>query len=217
MKTSMTAVLPEAAHELHSTGRRLARVSVRRTGLHASLCLAPFVLLGACTVMPTGPTVMVLPGSGKSFDQFRTDDFSCRNYAQLQVGNSAQQANVDSGVRSAALGTVIGAIAGAAMDGGHGAGVGAGTGLAFGTLAGVGAGQGSGGSVQQRYDVAYMQCMYSYGNRIPVAGRMTNEAPPNAVAAPPGTPPPPDADQRTVPFSPGAAPSAGPGDPAPSR
>jgi hypothetical protein len=148
-------------------------------------------LLAACTVMPTGPSALVLPGSGKSFDQFRTDDFSCRNYAQLQLGgNTAQQASVDSGVRSAALGTVLGAIAGAAIDGGHGAGVGAGTGLAFGALAGTGAGESSAYGLQQRYDFAYQQCMYASGHRVPVAGRMQSEAPYNAAYPPPNMPPP---------------------------
>ena len=35
----------------------------------AALALAG--LLGACAYMPTGPSVMALPGTGKSFDQFR--------------------------------------------------------------------------------------------------------------------------------------------------
>lgn len=152
--------------------------------------LAPALLLG-CAVMPSGPSALVLPGSGKSFDQFRTDDFSCRNYAQGQLGgNTAQQASVDSGVRSAALGTVLGAIAGAAIDGGHGAGVGAGAGLAFGSLAGVGAGESSGYAMQQRYDFAYQQCMYAYGHRVPVAGQLASEVPASAAYPPPNTPPP---------------------------
>lgn len=160
-------------------------------------------LLGACTTMPSGPSALVLPGTGKSFEQFRSDDFACRNYAQVQVGDSAQQASDNSALRSAALGTAIGALAGAAMDGHHGAGVGAGTGLAFGTLSGVGAGQGSAYQVQQRYDFAYQQCMYANGHRVPVAGSMANAAPsgavapanaayppPNAAYPPPNTPPP---------------------------
>ncbi|MFM9434199.1 hypothetical protein ACFDR9_001253 [Janthinobacterium sp. CG_23.3] len=148
------------------------------------------LLLGACTVMPSGPSALVLPGTGKSFEQFRGDDFSCRGYAQSQLGGaSAQQAGVDSGVRSAALGTVIGALAGAAIDGGHGAGVGAGTGLAFGALAGAGAADSSGYGMQQRYDYAYQQCMYAYGHRVPVAGRFS-EVPANAAVPPPNTPPP---------------------------
>lgn len=152
--------------------------------------MAPLSLLAACTVMPTGPSALVLPGSGKSFDQFRADDVSCRAYAQGQLQGTAQQASVDSGVRSAALGTVIGAVAGAAMDGGHGAGVGAGTGLLFGTLAGSGAADSAGYGMQQRYDYAYQQCMYAGGHRVPVDGRMLDQVPSNAAYPPPGTPPP---------------------------
>ena len=44
-------------------------MSKRWTGL---LILVP--LLGACATVPTGPSVMVLPGSGKSFEQFQVDD-----------------------------------------------------------------------------------------------------------------------------------------------
>ncbi len=89
--------------------------------------------------MPSGPNVMALPGNGKNFDQFRNDDFQCRQYAQSQLGGATPTtAMEDSGVRSAALGTVLGAAAGAAVNGGRGAAVGAGTGLAFGGLAGAG-------------------------------------------------------------------------------
>lgn len=163
---------------------------MRRSRKEWAVWLAP-LLLGACAVVPNGPSALVLPGTGKSFEQFRADDFSCRNYAQGQSGGStADQASVDAGVRSAALGTVIGAAAGAAINGGHGAGVGAGTGLAFGALAGTGAGNSSAYGVQQRYDFAYQQCMYAYGHRVPVAGRLS-EVPSNAAYPPPNTPPPP--------------------------
>jgi hypothetical protein len=209
-------MMPTITPAADCRARRQPAAPLRLASPYRCLFLLPLILLGACTVMPSGPSAMVLPGSGKSFDQFRADDFSCRNYAQLQVGNSAQQTSVDSGVRSAALGTVIGAVAGAAMDRGHGAGVGAGTGLAFGTMAGLGAGEGSGYSVQQRYDVAYMQCMYSYGHRIPVAGRMTDDVPSNAIAPPPGTPPP-SAGSAAAPMTPGAAPSTSPVYPPPTR
>jgi hypothetical protein len=42
------------------------------------------VLIGAlllpagCATVPTGPSVMVLPGSGKNFEQFQADDGVCR-------------------------------------------------------------------------------------------------------------------------------------------
>lgn len=127
--------------------------------------------LGACTTMPSGPNMMALPGNGKTFEQFRGDDYQCRQYAQSQLGGATPAtAMEDSGVRSAALGTVLGAVAGAAVSGSRGAAVGAGTGLAFGGLAGAGTGQASGYGVQRRYDHAYMQCMYAQGNRVPSAG-----------------------------------------------
>jgi OmpA family protein len=131
------------------------------------------VMVGACTTFPTGPSVMALPGSGKSFDQFRVDDLDCRQYASVQAGGTTpDQSAVDSGVRSAALGTVLGAAAGAAIGGNsQGAAAGAGIGLLFGALAGTGTGQASGYYVQRRYDDGYVQCMYSKGHKVPISGR----------------------------------------------
>lgn len=164
--------------------------------------LIPLLLLGACTTIPTGPSVMVLPGTGKSYDQFRSDDFVCRQYASGQTGGTTpNQAITDSGVRSAAVGTAVGAAAGAAINGGRGAAVGAGSGLLIGALAGTGAGESSGYALQQRYDIGYIQCMYAKGHRVPVSGRFTSAAPsaPSAPSAPPANyappypPPPPPA------------------------
>ena len=36
------------------------------------------LLLGACATAPTEPTVLALPGTGKSLQQFNTDDLECR-------------------------------------------------------------------------------------------------------------------------------------------
>ena len=36
--------------------------------------LLALLALGACTTLPTGPSILALPGTGKSFDQFRADD-----------------------------------------------------------------------------------------------------------------------------------------------
>ena len=43
-----------------------------------------------------GPGLLVLPGSGKTFDVFRADDAECRQYAGSQLGDtsSAQPAEV---------------------------------------------------------------------------------------------------------------------------
>lgn len=156
--------------------------------------LLVLLLLSACVSMPSGPAVLVLPGTGKSFDQFRADDGSCRQYAQYQLGGATpDQAAIDSGVRSAALGTVLGAAAGAAMDGRSGAGVGAGAGLLFGGLSGASAGNASAYELQRRYDFSYQQCMYAKGHRVPVSGRFSGEVRPPAsgyAVPPPNTPPP---------------------------
>jgi len=141
---------------------------------------------------------MVLPGTGKSFDQFRADDTECRQYGTVQSGGASQeQVAADSTVKSAALGTAVGAVAGAAIGGRDGAGVGAGMGLITGALAGSGAGSVSAYEMQRRYDFAYQQCMYAKGHRIPVNGRFSSPTyvtPPAAAAVPPpppGSPPPP--------------------------
>lgn len=158
------------------------------------LSLPALLLAGACATIPSGPGVMVLPGTGKSFDQFRADDLDCRQYSGTQVGaTSPSQAAADSGVKSAAVGTLVGAAAGAAIGGNRGAAAGAGTGLAVGTLAGTGAAQSSAFDLQQRYDVAFIQCMYAKGHKVPVSGNFTssNAAAPYVPPPPPGSPPPP--------------------------
>jgi hypothetical protein len=159
--------------------------------LPSTLTFAALTLLAGCVSLPSGPSMMVLPGAGKTFDQFRTDDFSCRQYATAQVGGTTpNQAATDSGVRSAALGTVLGAAAGAAIDGGRGAAAGAGGGLLIGSLAGTGAGETSAYGVQKRYDFAYVQCMYANGHRVPVSGQFTYRAAPADYLPPPPPPPP---------------------------
>lgn len=155
---------------------------------HAAL--GAVLLLAACVTVPEGPSVMVLPGSGKSFDQFQVDDYTCRQYAKQSIGGTnAQQAATESGVKSAAVGAAVGAAAGALMGGHEGAGTGAGAGLAVGALAGTGAAQGSASNLQRRYNAAYIQCMYAKGNRVPVAGQMQQAPAPSSYTPPP--PPPP--------------------------
>lgn len=129
-------------------------------------------VLVACATVPQGPSVMALPGTGKTFDQFRVDDMECRQYAHDQIGGGNSSASVDPGVRNAALGTVVGALAGAAIGGHQGAGVGAGAGLLVGSASGVEASQYSNQSAQRSYDNAYVQCMYAKGEQVPVSGNL---------------------------------------------
>jgi hypothetical protein len=162
------------------------------------LCVLALGVAGCASAPPSGPGVLVLPGSSKNFDEFRADDSVCRQFASSQVGGTtAQQAANDAGVRSAAIGTAVGAVAGGLIGGYQGAAVGAGVGLAGGALAGTGTGEVSGRMLQQRYDFGYQQCMYAKGHKVPVAGRYDNSrqvarrsasAPP--PPPPPGTPPP---------------------------
>jgi hypothetical protein len=171
--------------------------------------------LAACATYPTGPSMMALPGNGVSFDQFRADDYQCQSYAQQSIGlQSPQQSASNSGVNSAAVGTAVGAAAGALLgaasgNAGAGAAIGAGSGLILGSAAGTDAYASSGYMAQQRYDDAYIQCMYAKGHQVPVPASVANyqqpapsyiAPPPTGPVAvppstgsypPPGTPPPP--------------------------
>jgi outer membrane lipoprotein SlyB len=138
------------------------------------LPLTSALLLGACVTMPSGPSVVALPGKNKSFDQFQADTFACRQFAEQSVGGAANQAANNAtanAVGGAALGAAAGAIIGSATgNAGPGAAIGAGTGLLFGSAVGSNVYYGSYYEVQRNYDGAYMQCMYARGNQIPVRG-----------------------------------------------
>lgn len=179
-----------------------------RAALLAGALLA--VSLAGCTTLPSGPGVLVLPGTGKSFDEFKANEYECRQYASSQIGGGTpDDAAADNTVRSAAVGTVVGALAGAAIGGGRGAGIGAGTGMAVGAVAGTGTGAYTGRTLQQRYDFAYQQCMYARGNRVPVAGRFDaprGMAPPAPQSAPQYAP-------QSAPQHPGYIPPPPPGVP----
>jgi hypothetical protein len=186
-----------------------------------ALAGATMLLTVACVSVPTGPSVMVLPGSGKSFDQFQADDYACRQWALQQTGTTTERAGTQSAVTSAAVGTAVGAALGAAIGAAAGspatgAAVGAGGGLLTGTAIGAGSAQASAGSVQRRYDVAYMQCMYAKGNQIPVAqGSRPAYTQPAAAAAPPAPPPPPGSAPAMPPPPPGTPPPPPPAGAAP--
>ncbi|MBV8649140.1 YMGG-like glycine zipper-containing protein [Paludibacterium sp.] len=169
---------------------------MKRTAI--TLCsLSALLTLTACASYPTGPSVMVMPGAGKTFEQFQADDVSCRQYAQYQGGGvSTQQNATNSALTSAAVGTVVGAAAGALIGGNHqGAGVGAGVGLLGGALAGTDAANASARMTQRSYDQAYIQCMYAKGERVPMYGGFARAEtppapPPRRVYVMPPPPPP---------------------------
>lgn len=160
-----------------------------------SVLLLVSVLLAGCATVPSGPSVMVLPGTGKSFELFQADDGVCRQWAAQQVGITPGRASAGTAVSGAAIGTVVGAAAGAALGAAAGspatgAVAGAGVGLLVGTAAGAGRAEQTGYAAQRRYDISYMQCMYAKGHQIPVA---RGSQP--AYTQPPPPPPPPPASK----------------------
>ncbi len=167
---------------------------IRRASIVAS---AAAVLLGGCALpLPQGPTVLVLPGTGKDFEQFQIDDVTCRTYASRQVGGvSASQVAQQRVQQGAVAGTLLGAAAGSAIGAGAaggagaatGAAIGGGSGLALGTLAGSEAGASSAHLLQRRFDFGYSQCMYAKGHQIPVNGRFFGEGRRKPPAAAPSS------------------------------
>jgi hypothetical protein len=141
------------------------------------------LLLAGCAQTPMGPTVQVMPGPGKSFDAFQYDQMSCKQFAEQSVAGQAQSAN-NQAVGAAALTTVLGAGLGAATGSawrhgaGTGAAIGAGAGAATGAAVGAGMSQNAQMGIQQQYDNAFAQCMYSKGEMVPGYGPMMVNAPP---------------------------------------
>ena len=173
---------------------RIHNTFLSRLGLTAGA-----LSLGACMVMPTGPTTLVMPGRGATMDRFRLDDNECRQYAYYQIGGvTAQDAANQAAVGSAVVGTAVGALAGAAIGGSQGAAVGAGVGLVGGSAYGANSAYASGYGTQRQYNHAYIQCMYVKGHSVPVPAGMAYQprggnTPQNwgIPPPPPGSPPPP--------------------------
>lgn len=98
--------------------------------------------------MPEGPTVTALQGSAKSSDEFRTDDVSCRQYADAQPDEATlAPADKRGGVTSGSL------------------------------IGGTDSAQFAGYGLQQRYNRAYVRCMYIRGNKVPLLARERWPAP----------------------------------------
>ncbi|HJV33775.1 glycine zipper family protein [Geomonas sp.] len=147
-------------------------------------------VLTGCATVPSGPSVRVLPAEGMPFEEFQKDDATCRQWAQSQLGNPVQETYNEQVATGAVAGTAVGAGVGAALgavsgNAGAGAAIGAATGLLFGTAAGSGSAQVYGEEAQRRYDNAYLQCMYSYGNQISSYRAQAAAPPPPVVAVPP--------------------------------
>lgn len=121
---------------------------------------------------PPAPTAMALPAKGESFDLFQQHDSTCHAYAAGQTGGQTPgQSAATSGIAGAVLGTGLGAGAGALLGSasghaGRGAAMGAGTGLLAGSLLGGASGRRAAVATQDRYNIAYTQCMVANGEQI---------------------------------------------------
>lgn len=172
-----------------------------RAKLSVALLLTSATLIGCSAPGPMSPTVMALPAKGENFEVFRQHEASCRQYASTQTGGqSAGQQADKSAVASAVVGTGIDAAAGAlfgsvAGHAGNGAAIGAGTGLLAGSLAGASRGRRAAASLQEQYNISYMQCMTANGEDVQAPARRAVYIPqPRIVYAPVavyGPPPPP--------------------------
>lgn len=166
--------------------------------------LALAAALTGCVSPPTRPDVMVLPGTGKSYQSFRMDEMSCRNAAYGSVNGGAETAS-NNAAGTAAAGTVVGAAAGALLGAasghaGPGALIGAGSGLLIGSAMGSNSAGASSGDLQDQYDTVYTQCMYAKGNKVPVdAGYSDNQYSPPQSPVPPDYNPTPQEDSGVPP------------------
>jgi uncharacterized protein YcfJ len=138
-------------------------IKMTRGSLMAACCA---VLLGGCASEPMGPTIQVLPAPNAPFQAFVDDQNICKQYASQQVAGQADAAN-QKAVGGAVLTTALGAGLGAAIGGGRGAGIGAAGGAGIGAAGGAGASSNAQLSIQDQYNNAYAQCMYSKGNQVP--------------------------------------------------
>jgi hypothetical protein len=99
-----------------------------------------------------------LPGTGKSFNQFLFDEADCKHYASAQIGvRATNEPGTGNGNETAA-------------SSGVSAPVRAESELLVGSMVEGDMGASGGLNLQQRYDLAYYQCMYAKGHRIPVSG-----------------------------------------------
>jgi uncharacterized protein YcfJ len=159
----------------------MKRIDGRLAGVMAAV-----LTVAACAPQVVAPTVPVMPGQGKQFDQFANDQATCEAYAQQQIAPLTQQAN-NAGIGQTLLTTALGAGLGAAFGGGRGAAIGAASGAVVGGSMGASNSARAGAGIQGQYNMFYAQCMTAKGNAVPGAPPPPGYAPPGY--APPGSPP----------------------------
>jgi hypothetical protein len=82
---------------------RRIQANQRKRAISVSAAVLILIGLTACATAPMSPSLVTLPGTGRSFDQFRADDYNCRLYGEVQIGlrtpQSAAAAAMTDGIR----------------------------------------------------------------------------------------------------------------------
>ena len=131
---------------------------------------AAAMIAGGCASVPSAnetgsaPSVGVLPGGGKTMAQFNTDDVACRGAAHARAtDNTPLPVAMGLGSVEVASSRSRVTLRDRSEDTES-------TGSIFGNSPAIDPKM---LTVQQRYDTAYVQCMYSRGHKIPVNGSVS--------------------------------------------
>src|SRR3954451_4935690 len=99
--------------------------------------------LNACAGEPiVGPSVMGLPGQGKSFEDFWQDDSLCQQYATQKAGEWSEAVAVNDVAVDRTSNPTAGSVISASDA------------------------RTAGKNPQRRYDTSYVRCMYASGNTV---------------------------------------------------
>jgi hypothetical protein len=126
------------------------------------IATAAFLALGACSTADV-PHVAMLPGPNSDMARFNTDDIECRKLARaIPVSRPAPPAVPGMGSGDASIPGKAASEGGGDMGSSFG-----------GTLV---PDSGDAPTERQRYDTAYIRCMFSRGHKVPVGDGLTASA-----------------------------------------
>lgn len=150
--------------DFRSSQARAARVETARA---LAVTLSGAFLAVACSTLQGGisPTVEVLPGGGKDMVAFNADDIACRSTATSRANeNSPLPTAMGLGDRQ----EVVASSRGRATLRENADST---TGSIYGGAPAANAGT---PTAQQRFDTAYVQCMFSKGHQIPLKEQLSS-------------------------------------------
>lgn len=120
-------------------------------------------LVTACAEVPDNPSVDVMPMPGQSYQDFQMQRDFCVKEARSRVKRTANRANTR-GIVGGVVTGVLGAGIGAAAGGAGGAAIGGAAGALGGAAGGALYSGSSDGTIQNAYNIGYLQCMQASRN-----------------------------------------------------